>query len=311
MDIPIVRPRALKPGDTIAIIAPAGPIEQRNDFERGIAVLERMGFRVRFDERIFQSRGYLAGGDEERSAELMFAFEDPGIQAVVSLRGGFGCSRLIDLMDQGRLRRHCKIFMGFSDLTTLHLFFRRRFGWITFHGPMAASPALGNIKPEQEKHLMKLWTDPDYLPGLTFPELQAWSPGSAEGELIGGCLSLIVASLGTPYELATEGKILFLEDFGEPAYRIDRMLTQLRLARKLDRIAGLLLGSFQDCEPAKPGITLDDTLREILCKLEVPVIAHFPAGHGADNWALPLGTRVLLDASNLQVILLEHSVNPS
>jgi muramoyltetrapeptide carboxypeptidase len=268
-----------------------------------------MGFRVRFDERIFHSLGYLAGGDEERACELMGAFEDPSVKAIVALRGGFGCSRLIHLIDQGRLRRHCKIFMGFSDLTTLHMFFRRRFGWVTFHGPMTTSPALGNIGSEQEKHLLSLWTDASYLSDFSFPNLEAWAPGTAEGELAGGCLSLVVASLGTPYEIATEGKVLFLEDLGEPPYRIDRMLTQLRLARKLEGIAGILLGNFQDCDPPKPGTTATEVLRNILMKLEVPVIANFPAGHGAENWALPLGAKIRLDAGNCRVSFLEHAVS--
>lgn len=308
MDIPVIHPKALKPRDTVAIIAPAGPIDQRDDFFRGVATLERMGFRVRFDDRIFHSTRYLAGPDEERAEEVMRAFEDSDIQAIVSLRGGFGCSRLIPLIKPGRMRNHCKIFMGFSDLTTLHLYFRRRFGWLTFHGPMATSPALGNAKPEQEQHLLKLWTDSSYLPSLAFAELQTWVSGSAEGELVGGCLSLIVASLRTPYEIATEGKILFLEDLGEPPYRIDRMLTQLRLARKLDHIAGILLGNFLDADPPDQGGTADEALRDVLGRLEVPVLAHFPSGHGSDNWALPLGTRVRIDAGGGRVEFLEHAV---
>jgi muramoyltetrapeptide carboxypeptidase len=308
MDIPIVHPTPLKPGDTVAIIAPAGPIEQRDDFLRGVATLERMGFRIRFDDRIFQSMGYLAGPDEARAEELMRAFENPDVQAIVSLRGGYGCSRLIPLIDQGRMRNHCKVFMGFSDLTTLHMYFRRRLGWVTFHGPMATSPALGNIGINQERHLLRLWTDPTYLPSLSFPELQILVSGSAEGELVGGCLSLVVASLGTPYEPVTDGKILFLEDLGEPAYRIDRMITQLQLAGKLDHISGVLLGSFQDCEPANQGKTIEDTLRDLLGSLEVPVLASFPAGHGSENWTLPLGTRVRLDAANRRLDILEQAL---
>ena len=310
MDMPIVRPNALKPGDTVAIIAPAGPIEQKNDLLKGVAGLERLGLRVRFDERIFRSQRYLAGPDEERAEELMSAFEDPGVQAIVSLRGGYGCSRLIPLINQGRLRNHCKIFMGFSDLTTLHLYFRRRFGWVTFHGPMATSPALAALGPEQEKHLKGLWMDPDFLPSLSFPQLQAWVPGSAEGELVGGCLSLVAASLGTPYEPVTDGKILFLEDLGEPPYRIDRMLTHLRLAGKLDRITGVLLGDFQDCQPSEGGTTVEETLKILFGGMDVPVLAHFPSGHGSENWVLPMGTRVRLDASGRRVDFLEHAVAP-
>jgi muramoyltetrapeptide carboxypeptidase len=307
MDIPIVRPKLIVQGGTVAIIAPAGPIDQRDDLMRGVAALEHMGFRVRCNEAIFRATGYLAGSDGERVEELMRAFEDPEVQAIVSLRGGYGCSRLIPWIDQGRMRNHAKIFMGFSDLTTLHLYFRRRFGWVTFHGPMATSPALANIDPEPEKHLTRLWTDPSYLPSFTFPDLQTWVPGCAEGELIGGCLSLVVASLGTPYEPALDGKILFLEDLGEPPYRIDRMLTQLKLANKLGGIAGILIGDFKDCDPSTQGPTAEETLKNLLEILEVPVLANFPSGHGSANWVLPLGIRVRLDASNRRLDFLDHA----
>ena len=308
MYMPIIRPKALRPGDQVAIVAPAGPVDLRDDFERGVAALERMGFGVRYRDRIFHSLRYLAGSDEERAEELMCSFEDPEIRAVVSLRGGYGCSRLIPLLDQGRLRNHCKVFMGFSDVTTLHMFFRRRFGWVTFHGPMATSTALGSVGGAQIEHLRALWTEPEYVPTLSFPQLQSWVPGYAEGELTGGCLSLIVASLGTSYEPPTDGKILFLEDLGEPPYRVDRMLTQLKLAHKLDRVAGLLLGNFLDCEPTSGGYTLEEILRELVCDLEIPVMANFPAGHGPENWALPLGARMGLDASNRALRFLESSI---
>jgi muramoyltetrapeptide carboxypeptidase len=309
MDIPIVRPAALKPGGTIAIIAPASSTEQRDDFQRGVAMFERMGFQVRWDDRIFHSTRYLAGTDEERAAEFTRAIEDPAVDAIVSLRGGYGCSRLIPLLRPRRIRDHCKIFMGFSDLTTLHLYLRRRLGWVTFHGPMASSPFWGSMDAAQLRHLLALWTDPSFLPVFSLPQFQALVPGSAEGELTGGCLSLIVASLGTPYEIATDGKVLFIEDLGEPPYRIDRMITQLRLAHKLDGVAGVLLGSFQDCESPSPTYTLEDTLHDLFGKLHVPVLAGFPAGHGAQNWAIPLGVKIRLDASNRRVEFLEPALS--
>jgi len=308
MDIPTVRPRALRPGSQIGIAAPAGPIENREGLDRGIAVLERLGFRVRFDDRIFESFRYLAGTDEARAEELQFLFEDPSIDAILALRGGFGCARLIPLLDEGRLRPHCKLFMGFSDLTTLHLFFRRRFGWVTIHGPMAASASLGNISPAEEKNLYSLLTDPQYMPQLSFAELEGWVPGVAEGKLVGGCLSLVAASIGTPYEIRTEGRILFLEDLGEEPYRIDRMLTHLRLAHMLDSVAGILLGGFHDCNPERGDYTIEDTLRENLEPLGVPLLARFPSGHGTENWALPLGVRVRLDAQAQRLEVLEPSV---
>lgn len=307
MDIPVVRPRALKPGDTVGVIAPAGPVENRDAFLAGVAAIERLGFRVKYSDRIFESRGYLAGPDADRAGELMNCFEDREVRAIVPLRGGYGCARLIPCLDEARLRHHPKVFMGFSDLTTLHLFFRRRFGWVTLHGPMMVSPALANLSSAAERHLLSLWTDPGYLPSYGFPELEPWAPGVAEGKLVGGCLSLLITSIGTRYEMKTEGKILFLEDLGEPAYRLDRMLTHLELAGKLERVAGVLLGSFADCEPP-PGGTVEDTLRERLERLRVPVLAGFPAGHGSENRALPLGVNVRLDCDKCQLTCLEPAV---
>ncbi|MBN1568877.1 MAG: LD-carboxypeptidase [Acidobacteria bacterium] len=303
-----IQPPAIKKGDTIAVIAPASPIDGREGLERGISVLEAMGFHVRFDERIFESFRYLAGEDSARAEELMSTFEDPSIQAIIALRGGYGCSRLIPLIAEKRLRRHSKIFMGFSDLTTLFLYFKRRFGWITIHGPMAVSPSLGDLSPNQAEHLFSLLTDPGYCPELHFTQCESWIPGVAEGELVGGCLSIIAASIGTPYEIKADGRILFLEDQGEPPYRLDRMLTHLHLAGKLQSLAGVLLGSFLDCESAQGNYHSSDVLRDILAKLHVPIMANFPAGHGIENWAIPLGVRVRMDSNAGTITLLEPAV---
>jgi muramoyltetrapeptide carboxypeptidase len=308
MDIPIVQPPRLKAGDTIAIVAPASPIEERAGLEQGITALEDMGFRVRFTDRIFQSTRYLAGEDSARAEEFMQAFEDPSIQAIIALRGGYGCSRLIPLLKKRRLRPNPKIFMGFSDLTTIHLFLRKYLGWITLHGPMATSPAMGTMSPEQKAHLISLWTDPSYRPNLNFPELECWHSGTATGEITGGCLSIIAAGIGTPYEIETAGKILFLEDQGEPPYRLDRMLTHLRLAKKLQSLSGLLLGTFKDCNPTQGNYSPADILKDILIDLKIPIIANFPAGHSADNWAIPLGARVRLDTESLSIQILDPAV---
>ncbi len=313
MDIPTIHPSRLKPGDSVAIVAPAGPIEHRDSLNLGISALERMGFRVRFDERIFQSFHYLAGTDADRAEELMRAFEDPEVRAIVGLRGGYGCSRLMPFLQERRFRSFPKLFMGFSDLTTLHMFFRRRFGWITIHGPMAVT--LGKLALDQESHLLSLLTDPEYHPLLSFDQLESWKPGIAEGVLAGGCLSIVEASIGTPYEIKTEGKILFLEDQGEPPYRLDRMLTHLRLAGKLEGISGLLLGDFLDCDlyqgdssHKQGGYTSKEALQQILEDLNIPILAGFPAGHGSVNWALPLGLKVRIDANSRAVEFLASTV---
>jgi len=303
-----MQPPRLKSGDTIAVIAPASPISTRELFDQGVDTLEKMGFKVQYNDRIFQSSRYLAGNDTDRAEELMCALEDPSIQAVIALRGGYGCARLIPYLNENRLRPHPKILMGFSDMTTLFLFFYKRFGWITFHGPMAATSTLAEFALDQNQHLLSLWTDPDYRPIFTFPQLEAWAPGIAEGALVGGCLSLIVTSLGTPYEIQTEGKILFLEDTGEPPYRLDRMITHLHLAGKLKSLAGLLLGSFHDCVPTQGNYRAAEVLKDLLTELKVPILSNFPAGHIQDNWAFPLGVKIQIDADSKSVRFLDAAV---
>lgn len=316
---PAVLPAGLKRGDVIQIVAPAGPIQQREGLERGVAVLEKMGFRARYEPRIFEASRYLAGSDQDRAEELMRAFEDPTVKGVMALRGGYGCARLIPYLDESRLRPYPKVFIGFSDLTTLHLYFLRRFGWVTFHGPMAATPSLGSIAPDQEAHLFQIWTNPDYRPILAFDQLDCWSAGSAEGTLTGGCLSIVVASIGTPYEIETAGRILFIEDLGEPPYRLDRMLTHLRLSGKLDSLAGIVLGTFPDCDPTdgtdqhagtRTGYSALDVLREIVSPLGAPVLANFPAGHTLQNWTLPLGSRVRIDTNRRTLEIVDPAVRP-
>ncbi|NWG14176.1 MAG: LD-carboxypeptidase [Acidobacteria bacterium] len=305
MDVPTTLPAALRPGDTVGIVAPAGPVHPPDAIRPALALIESWGFRVRFDNRIFEASRYLAGSDEARASELMRYVEDPSINAILALRGGFGCSRLIPLLDQSRIRRNCKIFMGFSDLTTLHLYFLRLCDWATVHGPVATTLTRDRMSPQAERHLLRLWTDPQYLPALAFPQLETWVPGRAEGVIAGGCLSIIAASLGTVYEIETEGKILFLEEMGEAPYRIDRLITQLRLAGKLEGLAGILVGSLCGCEPDEGDYTAAEVLRELLSPIGVPVLAGFPTGHGMENWALPLGRRVRMDADTREVLYLE------
>jgi muramoyltetrapeptide carboxypeptidase len=308
MDLPNTFPRALVPGDTIRIVAPASTTEDHDAFQRGVVTLEQMGFKVQYDERIFENLRYLAGEDGARAEELMRAFEDPETKAILALRGGYGCSRLIPLLDERRIRSRCKVFMGFSDLTTLHLFFRRRFGWVTVHGPTAASAALSGMPPEMKQHLLSLWTDPDYRPVFSFPQLESWAQGTAEGRLVGGCLSLLAASVGTSFEPKTDGKILFLEDVEEPPYRIDRMLQQLKLAGKLDKVAGILLGTFHECGPSRGDYSAEDTLKELLTGMGIPILADLPAGHGPENWPFALGARVRFDANLRRIEFLEGAV---
>ncbi len=309
MDIPTLHPPRLKKGDTVAIVAPAGPIKGSEGLKTGIASLEKMGFRVRYSDRIFQSNRYLAGDDTARAEELLRTLEDDSIKAIVGLRGGYGCSRLIPRLLKMNKPNRPKIFMGFSDLTTLHLFLNRHYGWVTLHGPVAMTLGSGNSPVGTGPHLMSLLTDPAYRPILSFSQLETWEAGKAEGVLTGGCLSMITASIGTPYEIQTGGKILFLEDLGEQPYRLDRMITQLQLSGKLQSLAGVLLGTFHECDPTEGGYSARDVLKEMLQELHVPILANFPAGHGPENWPFPLGVRVRMDSEARSVEFLEPTVS--
>ena len=230
-----IKPNALKPGDTVAVVAPAAAIE-REHLERGVNVLGSMGYRVKVSERALARSGILAGDDRGRASELQEYFADPEVKAIFSARGGYGCGRLLPLLDFKAIARTPKIFMGFSDATFLLNALVDLAGMISFHGPMVAMDFARGLSPRAGEHLQGLLGGK--LDGFELEAREAMHPGSAEGEVIGGCLSVLVATIGTPFEPRFDGRILFLEDTGEKAYRIDRMLVQLRQSGALGRVAG-------------------------------------------------------------------------
>lgn len=314
-------PRALAPGDTIAIVAPASPAE-RNRVELATKRLEDMGYHVKTRDDLFRTRGYLGGSDEERAAELMAAFADPEVRAVFAARGGYGSMRILDHLDFDTIRRNPKILVGFSDITSLHLAIGRMTGLITFHGPLAMY-GLGSEKGMDSFTERYLWRaicgdtqDAEQPGGYAFdltdadPPVEALVGGVGRGRLTGGNLSLIAALTGTPYEIDTEGAVLFIEDDNEQPYRIDRYLSQLKLAGKLDRPAAVILGRFTNCAPAEgePSLTLDEVLHDYFDGIGVPVICNFPAGHGGVNATLPMGAFVEVDADKRTVTVLQEPV---
>jgi len=323
-----IKPAALQPGDTIAFVAPAGRLD-RERMELARQRLEEMGFRVRVPDDLYRARGYLAGTDEARAAELMAAFADPKVKAIFPGTGNFGTTRMLDRLDYDVIRRNPKIFIGFSDITGLHLAIQKKTGLVTFHSPnpMWGLGSDGNLKPFSAEYFWRALLAERYfaaggqrLPtGYAFtlqvdmPPMRALAPGVARGRLTGGNLSLICALLGTPYEIETAGCVLFIEDVGERPYRIDRYLSQLRLAGKLDHVSAVLLGQFTDCAPKndEQSLSLDEVLDDYFAHLGVPVLANFPAGHAANNATLPLGVLVEVDADRPQVRVLEDPVRLS
>jgi muramoyltetrapeptide carboxypeptidase len=318
-----IKPRALKRSDAIGVVAPAGPVD-RERMERALARVQERGFRIKTYGDIYRSRGYLAGDDAARAAELMAAFADAETAAVWCARGGYGVVRILDQLDFGVIGRNPKIFVGFSDITLLHVAIHQRTGLITFHAPNlqdgfgkpddmpAASEAalwkavLANDEQQSDASIVQSGYTFGF-DGVDNIDLRPICAGVATGRLIGGNLAVICGVMGTPFEIETAGRILFMEDISERAYRIDRYLSQLNLAGKLSSVAGVLLGTFsyEAEEKADEQSDIHALFEEYLGPLGVPVLAGFPAGHERYNLALPMGVLVKLDADQKSVTVCE------
>jgi muramoyltetrapeptide carboxypeptidase len=300
---PLRKPRAVRRGATVGIAAPAGPIA-RELLEAGEALLRKLGFEPWHRPDVCARRGYLAGDDERRAAELAQLVEDPKVEAILCARGGYGLHRIMDRLDAARVRRAAKPLVGYSDVTTLLLWQRRCAGLVGFHGPMLER---GDQLDEATRDaLVRALTGSRVRPVLEGrPLVSGW----AEGRLTGGSLALVAASLRTPWEVDTAGAILMLEDVNERPFRIDRMLQQLRAAGKLHGLAGVGIGHTTDCvDPNYPSPSVEDVVDEVLRPLGVPVVVGLPFGHGAPNLTWPVGGRAAIDGDRGLVELLERCV---
>lgn len=305
-----LKPPRLKPGNTIGIIAPASPLPKPEYLTRGAQFWRDLGYQVRTGVNIDQVNGYLAGSDAERLAGLHQMFRDPEIKALICLRGGYGSLRLLADIDYDLIRDHPKILLGYSDITALHLAIQQKTGMVTFHGPMLY-PELGgeSLAPYTQTSLLHALTATSPVgkippaPGL--PEPITITPGQVQGIVTGGNLSLVVATLGTTYEIDTRAKILFLEEVNEAPYRLDRMLTQLRLAGKLTAAGGIIFGHCTGCEGSNNKPELLEVIINNLAPLGIPCCYGLPAGHLAVQATLPLGINAYLDAGSGSLTYLE------
>ena len=306
--------KRLKPGDTIGLVAPSGAVRTPGALERSAAELERMGYRVKLGKSCGQVYGYLSGADEVRARDINDMFLDDAVDAIVCVRGGYGTTRILDRLDYAAIAAHPKIFMGFSDITALHIAMLEKAHLATFHGPMStADCADGPMHPFSLASMeLALCAEApmgalENAPG--YPERRTLAPGRAEGQLVGGNLMLITSLLGTPYELDTRGRILFIEEIGEHTYCIDRMLTQLRLAGKLDDCAGVVFGDFNNCPIEYPafGLSIEQIIRDIVVPCGKPVFTGLQAGHCTPKLTLPLGARCRLDADARTLTVLERT----
>ena len=318
-DIHSVAPRLIKPtrliaGATVALIAPCSPPSDEK-LTKAIANISALGFHMVEGKNLRKRLGYLAGTDTERLDDFHWAFKDPLIDAVWCVRGGYGGSRILPNIDYSLIRKHPKPFIGYSDVTALHIAIHVRTGLVTFHAPGAAADFPENtlqhfraiLMDGAEKHTIEAPTKD--FPGEEYKPFTI-SPGKAIGTLMGGNLSLLSAMVGTPFTPVFRGKIAFIEDVGEQPYRLDRMLTQLLQATDLSKAAGIVLGVFNDCQPKpdSPSWSLAEMLKDRLGGLGIPVVYGIPFGHVAYQATLPYGIRAELDATAQLLTIMEPSV---
>lgn len=293
----VLKPGALLPGDTVAIVAPASQIK-KGLLLSGCAALERAGYKVRYSDDILEEDLYFAGSVKRRVEELHEAFRDPEVKAVLCARGGYGANYLLPHLDLELLRAHPKIFCGYSDITTLLTYIHDTTGMIVFHGPMVTKDF--SCESGVETNLFRAATS--QTGGWAIkqdPPLQPLRSGRAKGKLYGGCLSMLAASLGTPYEVRTEGTLLFIEDIATKPYQIDRMLMQLKYAGKLDHIKGIIFGEMIECiQDRAQTYTLQEVNMRVLEDFDFPVCYGLRSGHvSSGNITLPLGVQTQLVVS--------------
>jgi len=303
LNSPRIKPPALRPGDTVGIIAPASNIK-RGDLEAGCEALRRAGYKPFYLDSILEQDLYFAGTVERRARELEEMFVRDEVRAIVCARGGYGANYLLEAMDMSKIKAHPKIFVGYSDVTTLLTYFADAAGFVTFHGPMVAKDWAHNDGVDLASWQAALGSTTGWEVGLG-SGVSGLADGEAEGILYGGCLSILVASLGTPYEIQTEGTILFMEDLATKPYQIDRMLVQLKLAGKFGGVRGIIFGEMLDClQTSNQGYTLEDVVMRIVGGLGIPVAYGVRSGHvTGGNITLPIGVRAGLTVQGGRVSL--------
>jgi muramoyltetrapeptide carboxypeptidase len=316
----LIKPRALKAGDTVGLITPATYVADPDRIALAERTIRYFGLEFKMGRNVRKRSGYVGGTTQERAADLHDMFRDPEVKAVFCIRGGYGSAHLLEAIDYDLIRKNPKIFLGYSDITSLHLAIHKRTGLVTFHGPVVLSRFTGYTQKHfraalfYAKPLGVLTNPPEtetLRPTHTFRTVR---PGKARGRLIGGNLSLIAATMGTPFEVETSGRILFLEDVGEQPYSIDRMLTQLKLAKKLQSAAGVIFGECSECVPRefRPSFestfSLGEVIDNILGDLKIPVLSGLTIGHTTDQLTLPLGLMASLNADKGELVIEEGAV---
>lgn len=299
----MIEAKKLNRGDKVALIGTSGVIPEERLLE-GIEFVKKIGLNPVVGDSSRANYGYLSGSDQLRADDFNRFFKDKSIAAIFCMRGGYGAPRILDLIDYEMVKKNPKIFIGYSDITALHIALNQRCNLVTYHSPMPSTEFykgvdeytlnsfLNNIMDGVKSNISN-----EIIKNIEPQEIIELIPGIAQGELVGGNLTLIASLMGTPYEIDTKGKILFLEDVDEEPYRIDRMLTQLRLAGKFKEAEGIVLGSFTNCNSKNPekSLTLEEVIRDTLFSAGKPMIKNLTAGHCLPSLTLPLGKKVKMD----------------
>lgn len=314
-----VKPPRLQPGDVIGIVAPASPPPDPATVDQSISLISRLGFKPRLARNVRRRWGFLAGSDRQRADDLMEMFAAPDVRAILCVRGGYGTARLLSLLDYDLVKSNRKIFVGYSDITSLHCAFLVRSGLVSYHGPMLNSDLVKASLPEATLQSLLRTISCSEAPGsicrgFTTRSVRTLCSGVASGRLLGGNLTILCAALGTPFLPSFKDKILFFEDVDEVPYRFDRLLTQLLNAGLLQQVAGIAIGTNIRCRDPKARKsteyrqTLEEVLAERLLPLGVPVVLGLPFGHTPLNATLPIGCRAILDADKGDLEIAEPAV---
>ncbi|WHT48823.1 LD-carboxypeptidase [Sporosarcina thermotolerans] len=301
-----IRPKRLQPGDTIGIIAPSSPPNQES-LERSLTFLEQLGLKWKFGKHINNTYGYLAGTDDERLQDMEDMFADPSINGIICAGGGYGSARFTDRLDLQLIRENPKIFWGFSDITFLHTAMGLYSNLVTFHGPMLASCVGKDTFHElSAKMFMQLFEPMELHYTEDISPLGTVSGDVAQGEIVGGNLSLLADTMGTKFEVETKGKLLFIEDVGEEPYRVDGMLNQLRMAGSFSDAAGIIIGDFSEIElkKTKNSLTMDEVFDHYFGDIGKPAVKGFKIGHCEPHFAIPLGVEAKLDGNKKTLTIL-------
>jgi len=305
----VIKPKALKPGASIGVIAPSGALK-RSGYETLVEIFQMLGYQIIHTDNLRVQNGFLAGTDAQKIEDLHHMYENPEVSAILCARGGYGATRLLEKIDYSLISAHCKPLIGYSDITALHLAIYKKCGIVGFHGPVGIS----TFNPFSIQHFNAV-IQKGNKNKIKIDDPLVIKAGAATGKLIGGNLSLLISMIGTAHEINWADHIVFIEEVGESTYRIDRMLTQLRAAQKFKGIKGIVLGHFTRCD-AQPGdpyyefsTSLSEVFKDRLGDLGIPVMGGFPFGHEENNATLPIGIRATMDTEKGVLKLLESAVS--